>query len=391
MLRLLHLADLHLGWLPRDLPPEVAEARRAARDARLGEAVDLALSERVQAVLIVGDLFDDFAPPADLVRDARASLGRLLAAGISLVTVPGNHDELTYANSVYRREAERWPGLLVREPMPAEVGRIEAAGATLHLHGVAYVGGVTDVPNVLRAMPPRDGEGWHLFLAHGTLHHGVAASRGGAHPDTRAGPMRDERSLPLSRAVLAAAGYDYLALGHLHRPSEERLGEGLAVYPGCVGGKGFDDPGARHWSLVTFTAAGPRVEQRPLRGQQLVDEHLDVSDCDHEGGVLEALDALAGQHAGDLLRVRLTGALPAVLDPEALAARCSGETLYLRVEDHTTAVSPRLLEAWGASPTVRGAFVRRMQERLDAAQDEDERMLVARALRQGLAALEGDR
>ncbi len=377
MLRLLHLADLHLGWLPRDLPPEVAEVRRAARDARLGEAVDLALSERVHAVLIVGDLFDDFAPPADVVRDAREALGRLVAAGISVVTVPGNHDELTYGTSVYRREAERWPGLLVRAPMPAALGRIEAAGTTLHLHGVAYVGGVTDVTNVLGTLPPHEGAGPQVFLAHGTLRHGAAA-------------VNDERSLPLPRAVLAAAGYDYLALGHLHRPSEERLGNGLAVYPGCVGGKGFDDPGARHWSLVTFTPAGPRVEQRPLRGQQLVDERLDVSDCEHEGAVLEALAAVAGRHAGDLLRVRLTGALPAVLDPEELAARCSGDTLYLRVEDHTTAVSPALLEAWGASPTVRGTFVRRMQTRLDAAQDEDERALVVRALRQGLAALEGD-
>ncbi len=377
MLRLLHLADLHLGWLPRDLPSEVAEARRAARDARLGEAVDLALRERVHAVLIVGDLFDDFAPPPDVVRAAREALGRLVAAGISVVTVPGNHDELTYATSVYRREAERWPGMLVRAPMPAALGRIEAAGTTLHLHGVAYVGGVTDVPNVLGALPAREGDGPQVFLAHGTLRHG-------------AGDANDERSLPLPRAMLAAAGYDYLALGHLHRPGEERLGHGLAVYPGCVGGKGFDDPGARHWSLVTFTSAGPRVEPRPLQGQQLVDERLDVSDCDHEGAVLEALAAVAGRHAGDLVRVRLTGALPAVLDPEELASRCSGDTLYLRVEDHTTDVSPAVLEAWGASPTVRGTFVRRMQTRLDAAQDEDERALVVRALRQGLAALEGD-
>ena len=398
MLRLLHLADLHLGWLPRDLPPEVAETRRVARDARLGEAVELALSERVHAVLVVGDLFDDFAPPADLVRYAREALGRLVAAGISVVTVPGNHDELTYATSVYRREAERWPGLLVRAPMPAALGRIEAAGTTLHVHGVAYVGGVTDVANVLRALPPRESEGRQLFLAHGTLRHGGGdASAGGASARRANGAagsndvMSNDRSLPLPRAALAVAGYDYLALGHLHRPSEERLGGGLAVYPGCVGGKGFDDPGARHWTLVTFTPGGPRVEQRPLRGQQLVDEHLDVSDCDHEGAVLEALAAVAGRHAGDLLRVRLTGALPAVLDPEDLATQCGGDTLYLRVEDHTTAVSPALLDAWGASPTVRGAFVRRLQARLDAAQDEDERALVVRALRQGLAALEGER
>jgi len=377
MPRLLHLADLHLGWTPRDLPVALADARRAQRDTRLHEAVDLALRERVHAVLVVGDLFDTFDPPAELVRDARAALERLVAAGIQVVTVPGNHDEWTYARSVYRREAERWPGLLVRTPMPDHVASWTLDGATVHLHAVAYLGGVTDVRNVLEALPDTSGEGHHVFLGHGTLTHAGA-------------DLADERSLPLPGAALANAGYDYVALGHLHAASERRLGRALAAYPGCVGGKGFDDPGADAWTLVHLGAHGARVERRTALGPAVRDLALDVSACDDEVAVEAALGALLERHAGDLVRVRLRGALPAPVDAGELASRCAGALFHLRVEDRTSSVAPALLEAWAASPTVRGAFVRRLRERLDATHEPVERERVTRALRMGLSALAGE-
>ena len=374
MPRLLHLADLHLGWVPRDLPASVAAARCAARDVLLDEAVALALSERVHAVVIVGDLFETFDPPADLVRAARTALERLVAAGIKVVTLPGNHDELTYGASVYRREAGRWPGVLVREPMPAHVVSLALADETLHVHGLAFVGGVTDVANVLASLPARSQGGAHLFMAHGTLVHGVA----------NAG---EERSLPLPRSTLASAGYDYVALGHVHQASAHHLGSSLAVYPGCVGGKGFDDPGSAAWTLVEITPGGARTWQRPLQGQAVRDLRLDVSDCDDEAAVIEALGALVAGFPGDVVRVRLGGALPAVLDADELAARCLGDAAYLRVEDRTTDVSAALLDAWSASPTVRGDFVRRLRDRLETSDDEAERARLVRALRFGLDAL----
>lgn len=373
-MRLLHLADLHLGWAPRDLPVALAEARQAARDARLDEAVALALREGVDAVLIVGDLFERFDPSAALVRQVRTALSRLVAAGIAVVTVPGNHDELTYPASVYRREAQRWPGLLVREPMPAHVAQFDVAGEALHVHAVAYVGGVTDVRDVLSQLPPRGATGRHLFLAHGTLVHG-------------AGEALEERSLPLARAALAAAGYDYVALGHIHRPSQDRLGTSLVRYPGCVGGKGFDDPGADAWTLVELGSSGVRIEERPHAGQRLRDLSVDVTPFDDAAELEEALCAALANAAGDLVRLRLVGAAATQLDLATLEARCRGDVAYLRLEDRTSAVSEALLEAWASSPTVRGTFVRRLRERIAASHDPRERSALVRALRYGLDAM----
>jgi DNA repair protein SbcD/Mre11 len=373
MPRLLHLADLHLGWRARDMSEVQARVRRERRDDLLVRAVDLALEERVDVVVVAGDLFETFDPEPTLVEWALRHLERLPAAGIELVTVPGNHDELTYAGSVYRTYAERWPGHLVTSPMPSKVATLDLDGGPLHVYGVAYVGGVTDVRGVAAALPSPSGEGVHVFVAHGTLLSPGAALAAG------------ERSLPLDRAALERAGYDYVALGHVHAPGASRLGAAWAVYPGCVGGKGLDDLGSRHWTVVDLAPSGASVREVPAKVQPLRHVTLDVSGRDDEGAVSDAIMALADSDA--LVRVRLVGALAAPLSAEALEERCAPGFFQLEVRDETTAVSGALLEAWAASPTVRGAFVRRLQRRLAAAEGDADRALATRALLAGLDAL----
>lgn len=375
MPRVLHLADLHLGWTPRDLEDERARLRRARRDALLAHAVDTALAEAVDVVVVAGDLFETFDPEPELVERVLAQLGRLSEAGIAVVTVPGNHDELTYAGSVYRRWAERWPGVLITTPMPAKVASMALDGATLHVYGVAYVGGVTDVRDAVRAFPAPEGDGLHLFLAHGTL-----VGDGGS-------AWARERSLPLDREALAAAGYDYVALGHLHVPSEVRLGRTLAVYPGCVGGKGIDDVGARHWTLVTMGTGPAQLQRVAAPVQPLRDLNLDVTGMSGADAVLLAIRDLGDRDA--LVRVTLRGALPAAIEPAYLEARARGDFFHLEVRDRATAVSTAVLDDWSAAPTVLGAFVRRMRQRLEEAPDDDTRALVTRALLRGVDALQG--
>ncbi|WP_374713305.1 DNA repair exonuclease, partial [Symbiobacterium terraclitae] len=223
MIRILHLADLHLGWRPAFMPRDRAEERRRRRDTLLERAVDLALDRRngIDMVVIAGDLFETHRPEEPLVAAVMGQLRRLEQGGVPVVTVPGNHDEITYPNSVYQNHREDWPGLLVTNPNPAHVASLTVQGAAVHLYSLAYTGGVTQTQPPVNRFPKVDGPGVHLAVFHGTL-----------------GDWGGDRSLPLDPAALAKAGYDYVALGHIHKPGEVRLGRGLAVYPGAVEGKG---------------------------------------------------------------------------------------------------------------------------------------------------------
>lgn len=383
-LRLLHLADLHLGWNPRFLGPLAAERRRE-RDGLLERAVHFVLNEQpVDLVVIAGDLFETHKPEAALIESTISQLERLERAGVVVVTVPGNHDEITYHDSVYRVHGRRWPGVLVHSPMPAHVETLSIQGSDVFIYGLAYTGGLTRTQPPIEQFPRVEGDGFHIAVFHGSL-------------DWNAG----ERSLPLSSGALAAARYDYVALGHIHRPSQHKIGRGLAVYPGAIEGKGFNDPGVGVYTVAalsredgTSLGAGVKIdiETFSARVRPIATVELDVTALEDVEAVYDRIkmEASSGNVGKDaIVRVRLVGGSRVALEADAIRARLTDEFYYVEVSDETTMLDEGVMESLAREPTVRGEFVRRMQMKLAAASDEGERALVAGALRRGLAALEG--
>jgi DNA repair protein SbcD/Mre11 len=86
VMRFLHTSDWHLG---RSL--HRADLREA-QAAFLGHLVETVRSERVDAVLVAGDVYDRAIPPLDAVALYEDALARLRAAGARVVLISGNHD-----------------------------------------------------------------------------------------------------------------------------------------------------------------------------------------------------------------------------------------------------------------------------------------------------------
>ena len=87
--RFLHTSDWHLG---RSL--HRADLREAQAEF-LDSLVAAARSERVDAVLVCGDVYDRAVPPLDAVQLCEDALVRLRAAGARVVVISGNHDSAT--------------------------------------------------------------------------------------------------------------------------------------------------------------------------------------------------------------------------------------------------------------------------------------------------------
>ena len=85
-MRFLHTSDWHLG---RSL--HRADLREA-QAAFLDHLVETARSERVDAVLVAGDVYDRAIPPLDAVALYEDALARLRAAGARVILISGNHD-----------------------------------------------------------------------------------------------------------------------------------------------------------------------------------------------------------------------------------------------------------------------------------------------------------
>jgi len=252
---ILHLADLHLGAAPQ---PNLDERDRSYLVAARHQVLDrlAAWIARhdcpVGLVLIAGDLFDHYDPPSDLVATTRAALGKI-AQVVPVITVPGNHDELSYAQCVYRQPG--WPGVLVDAPQPRVVWQGDLAGRRCAVVSAAYQAGKVP-PGQKLALPsrkevfPRNADDALLI----GLFHATVADYFPPHV------VQNERCFWISHREAADLGYDYLAVGHIHRRQEWLAGRCLAHYPGPPLGPRLSDPGSGCFSLVRWDRSQSRIE-----------------------------------------------------------------------------------------------------------------------------------
>ncbi|NMB34992.1 MAG: DNA repair exonuclease [Firmicutes bacterium] len=367
MIRMLHLADLHLGYKPTFLDEERAVIRQKERDQLLKKAVDFALdpAQGIDMVFIVGDLFETHRPEEGLVRFAIEQLRRLTTAGIYLVTVPGNHDEISYLDSVYRLKKEEWPGVLVEAPMPELIDSQEIKGCRVWVYSLAYTGGLTKT-DALNDFPRKAGEGLHIGAFHGTL-------------DWNPG----ERSLPLKSTALAKAAYSYLALGHLHSFQEHKVGSTPAVYPGAVENKSLTERGVGHFTVVNFTEGKVSLEKPGVTIREHREVKLDLSTLQSQ----EEIVAACRRHRDPekLVEFCLTGAAEFPIDVQGITGELQADFFYLRVRDESSFVDWSQIERYTDEHTVRGAFVRRILARMEQAGEARQKEVLRMALLKGLA------
>jgi DNA repair exonuclease SbcCD nuclease subunit len=288
--RFLHAADLHLDsplrGLDADATAPAQRIRQASRDA-LDRLVQLALAERVDFVLVAGDLYDGDWPDFRTGQALVAAFARLTRAGIRVVAIRGNHD----AASVLTRSLRLPEGARLLNHLRPETLELEELGVSIH--GQSFADRAA-VENIARGYPAPEGRRFNIGLLH----------------TSAAGHQAHETYAPCTVEQLARHGYDYWALGHVHERAVLHRGPWI-VFPGNLQGRHINEPGAKGASLVTVRA-----------GQ--------VAEVVHH-----ALDSVRWQR----LSVDCTGApgLPTVLDRarEAMAAaldRAEGRLLVLRLE-----------------------------------------------------------
>src|SRR3989344_8008632 len=85
MPRFAHLADCHLGGWKQ---PELQELNFKS----FVKAIDTCILEKVEFVVIAGDLFDTAFPGIDVLKEAFAQFKRLKDAKIPCFIIAGSHD-----------------------------------------------------------------------------------------------------------------------------------------------------------------------------------------------------------------------------------------------------------------------------------------------------------
>jgi len=242
--RILHTSDWHLGRLfhRASLLDEQAAA--------LARIVEVVREERVDVVVIAGDLYDRAIPPAEAVELFDTTLLELRRAGAAIVAISGNHDSAVRVGYGDRLLAE--VGVTVRGDLSRAADPVELpardGGASVVVYPIPYldplaaahVSGVTDAVAVDVPADGADhtGEARRRVSHHDAMTWATARARADlaqrrsdgarvrsvvvAHTFLTGGnPSESERELTQGNVdqvrLDAFDGFDYVALGHLHQ------------------------------------------------------------------------------------------------------------------------------------------------------------------------------
>ena len=249
-MRLLHIADAHLDSAFASHSGELRKRLREASREAFRRAVDLAVRERVHALLVAGDLFDGERLTLQTEGLLLEQTRRLSEAGVQVVYATGNHDP---GREGLRAHALPWPpGVhVVRDAEPREIVVRDRSGDPVGRVTAAGHPSSRESADLSRAFPRPEGILPEVALLHTQV---VGAAAADSH----------EPYAPSERARLAASGHDYWALGHVHL--RQMVSEDPPVaYPGNLQGRNPRETGAKGGLLVELRRGrSPRVEFRSL-------------------------------------------------------------------------------------------------------------------------------
>ena len=281
-MRLVHLADLHIGYRQyQRLTPAGINQREADVAATFKRAIDKTIELRPDFVLIAGDVFHSVRPSNPAILYAFQQFSRLVAElpRARIVMIAGNHDT--------PRTAETGCILHLFSPLGINVVERDAQRIEFPDEGVSILA-VPDVPTGMPALTPDPAARRNILLLHGEVE--------GVLPDYA---RRMERAtVGITRDELGAPRWDYVALGHYHVHRE--------VAPNAFYSGSIDYTSANPWGEI-HEERGAGLHEAVRGGKGIIEWDLDTAT--HTFHPLAVARPLV-----DLARIDGTGMTAAELD-----------------------------------------------------------------------------
>jgi DNA repair protein SbcD/Mre11 len=230
MFKFIHAADLHIDSPLKGLDnyegAPVDEIRGATRRA-LENLVNLAIEEKVAFVLLAGDIYDGDWPDFNTGLFFIKQMAILQSEGIKVYMVAGNHDANNKMTKKLRMP-ENVHMFSSKKPETFQIDELESA-----IHGQSFAT-VSTSKNLATGYPTPINNYFNV----GLLHTSVDGREG--HADYS----------PCTLDHLINKGYDYWALGHIHK-REVLNEEPMIVFPGNTQGRHAKETGQKGCTLVT--------------------------------------------------------------------------------------------------------------------------------------------
>ncbi len=261
--RFIHCSDLHLGTPFKgisELNPDLGDLLYKSTYQSFDNIITLAIKEKVDCVLVAGDVYDSEDKSLQAQLRFRNGLGQLSDAGIQTLIAYGNHDPLNgwSATLKWPKGAFSFPGDKV-ESVPLQ----DNTETIAIVYGISFSKREIKENLSLRFHPNEKG-----VPGIGVMHANVGSNTG------------HEPYASCSIDDLVKINMDYWALGHVHERVILKPAKPAIVYPGCSQSRSPREKGAKGCYLVTLElGSDPIIEFVPTDVVRYASDTIDISAC----------------------------------------------------------------------------------------------------------------
>lgn len=356
MTRILQTSDVHLDAKFNFLGERAKTHRQRIRETF--RSIINMVNDEYDLLLIAGDLFDNPNPARDTIDFVKVELGKL---NKPVCILPGNHDYYG-SSSVY--SVETFPDNVTVFSDTTQMKSFPELDLAITGNAITSK---HETIEPLKGLKPNPDCKWNIGVVHGSYM-----------PDTKRSFTRED---------LESSELDYIALGDWHGYKEYDIGSVKAVYSGAPEPTELAHGESGYVASIELDD-GIRVEKRRV-GSTLVKTHQVFITDKNQADITEEIRKLADSNAFVTIELNGFRHIDYYLNENMLEEELASEFYALQIKNSSlelkTEIDLDLPDQHAIS-----IFHKIGQERLNAAQDEDEKLKIYRAIQIGYQLLQGE-
>ena len=362
--KILHCADLHFDTPFKELNGQLSSLSKSELLDVFKSIIDLTIEEKVEVLLIAGDVFDNLTVNKSTLLFLSKELGRI--ANVHVFIAPGNHDP--YNDKSFYKMINWQDNVHI---FKSDMEYKEIKELNLIVWGAGFKRAYER--ESLLKLEKIDNSKINIMILHGE----ISNSNSGNEYN------------PIYLGQIEKSNMDYIALGHRHKFSGIlKSGKSYYAYSGCPQGRGFDEEGSKGVILGQVYNGAVDLQYVETCIRKYVVKEIDVTGLNtYEEVISKLLNSFNLQERNRYLyKVILTGEVDEhfIFNEELLMEKLKDNFYYIKIINKTTIEIN--LEEVAMDYSIKGRFVAKMLKKLSEVADE-EKEIINLALKIGMQCL----
>ena len=361
-MKFVHIADVHFDSPFVNLSDKegLGDKRRIEQRKTFKKVIEYIKENNIKYLFISGDLYEQ-----KYIKRATIEYINDLFKEISNTDIfisPGNHDP--YLKNSYYNKFEWNQNVKI---FNSEIEKIETEDANIYGFGFDdFYCKDFDINSIQLENQNK----LNILVIHGTLD----SSR-----------VEDKVYNPLSKKELLSKGFDYIALGHIHKLDYNNEKNQNIVYPGSLVSLGFDELGEHGMIVGELKKEDIKLQFVSLDETEFKLQEIDVTDINSIEELIQEIDEFEFEE-NNLIEIILTGRRNFEINIYEIYKLISNEKI-IKIKNKTKINYN--LEKLSNENTLKGIFAKKIKNKLsDENLNDEEKEILERALEIGFDALE---